>query len=310
MNKLLRTFFTIIFIFLSIASANELIFTEEEKQYIKNNTANVGLLNNFYPFTYQKNNKNMGYSYELLKLISKKSNLKLTFIVEEWAKNLSDLKSGKIDILDATSYTKEREKYINFTKQYFEIPLLLYGKKSIDYYDGTLESLKGKKIAIIKDIFYTKVLKDLKLFKIVYVNTIEEKLNAVRTGETDLAIGSLLSVKKRILEKENINIKILDELKLDGLKKEDLRFAVHKNNSLLFSIVLPSLISRFIKQMSSSGLARPIVRLYLSYSRILMAIWSVPVSIISANVSLILFTKLSFVSLSTFLFISNCKCGI
>jgi len=237
MNPLLKSFIAVFFIFLNLANAKLLIFTDEEKQYIKNNTLKVGMLPDFYPFSFQTNGQTKGYSYDLIKLISQKSHLKLEFVFDNWTNNIHNLKNEKIDIIDSISYTKQRSQYINFSEPYYEVPLVLYSRKSSNYYNGTLKSLKNKKIGIVNDIFYAKALRELNNFNLVYFNSSAEKNEALASGQIDFAIGSLLTTKKIIRDGEYKNLKILDELNFKGLKKEDLRFGVHKNNPILYSIV-------------------------------------------------------------------------
>jgi len=237
MNKMIKSLFLIIFIFLHLADAKDLVLTKKEKSYINNTTVKVALLPNFYPFSFYKNRTLRGYSYNLLKLIAQKSKLKLEFIVDTWPNNFNNFKNEEVHIIDTISYTKERGTYTNFTKPYFEIPLVMYSRIDFADYDGTLKSLKNKKMGITKDVFYSNTVEDLDLFDIIHFASAKEKLNALSSAKVDLIIDSFLSAKKIIKDDKLENLKILDELRLSSLKKEDLRFGVHKNNPILFSIL-------------------------------------------------------------------------
>ena len=140
MNKMPKSLFVIIFIFLHLANANDLLLTQKEKTYIKNNIVKVALLPDFYPFSFYKNRTLRGYSYNLLKLIAKKSNLKLEFIVDTWPKNFNKFKNEQVHIIDSISYTKGRVDYTSFTKPYFEIPLVIYSRINFAAYDGTIQN--------------------------------------------------------------------------------------------------------------------------------------------------------------------------
>lgn len=236
MHILFRSIF-IILIFVCSTSAHKLSFTKEEQDYIKNNKTIVGLADNFYPFSIEKNGSKEGITVDILKLISKKSGLKIEFTSNNWPANISSLKNKKIDIITEISYTKERTKYINFTKPYFETALHLYSNKNISTYDGTLLSLKGKKLGLTKNIFYEKEIRKLGLFEIIEFNSFSGQLLALEQNKVDLIIGKFLTSNKISKEKEYTNIKVLDELKINTLNKEDLRFGIHKDNALLFAIV-------------------------------------------------------------------------
>jgi len=237
MNRIFKSVIIVIFICLNISNADTLQFTSEEKQFIKSNRVKVALLPSFYPFSFSQNGKNQGLSYDLLNIISDKSGLKFDFLINSWHKNFTYFKEQKIDIIDAISYNKTRSQYTNFTKPYFEVPLVIYSNKDLDTYNGTLESLKGKRVGITKDIFYAKFLEDLQLFEIFHFNSVEEKLQALSNKEVDLAIGGFLNAKNILRKLKLSNLRILDEVHHDNLKKEDLRFGVHKSNPVLFSIL-------------------------------------------------------------------------
>ncbi len=235
MNILGKSLFVIIFILNTIAIASSDTFTKEELNYIKNKKIKIGMLPDFYPFAFKKDNKLTGYSYDLIKIMAKKSNLNVEFVVDNWPNNFHKFNNNKIDVLDAVSLTKERLKYINYTNPYFDIPLVLYGAKNITQYDGTIQSLEKLKLGLIKDIFSNEEIESLNIFDISYYASSEQRLNALITGKIDLSIGSFLSIQRYIRENNMSNVKIIDEL--NSLLKEDLRIGTKKSNPLLSSII-------------------------------------------------------------------------
>lgn len=237
MNRLLKNVFIVVFIFNGLIYAHVLKLTTEEENYIKNNEVTVALLKNIYPFSYKNRNKTEGFTPELLALISEKSHLKFKFITDTWPNHFDNFTQRKIDIISEISYTKERASYIKFTKPYFEIPLAIYSHKDFAEYDNTLKSLQGKKLGITREVYYAKEIEDTHLFYITYFDSLTKKMQALESKEVDLVIGNLLSSQKIIQEKKLNNIKTLDEFKTKNLKKEDLRFGIHKDNPILYSII-------------------------------------------------------------------------
>lgn len=119
--------------------------TTTEKEYIKNNTIKIGMVKEYYPFSFKQNGKINGFSYEYFKLLASKVNLKYEIDINNWSTTLENFKNKKTDIIDAISYTKEREAFTTFTEPYFSIPNVIFAQKdSIKNYKG-LESLKRKK---------------------------------------------------------------------------------------------------------------------------------------------------------------------
>ena len=235
MNNFLRAFY-ICLIFTTVLSAKNINLTNEELNYINNNKIRVAMLPDFPPFSFIKDNKQQGFSYDILKLISYKSGLKLGYETDKWPNNLDKFKNKKVDIIDSISFRESRTAFTNFTKPYHESPLIIFSRKEITSYTG-LESLKNKKIGLTKNIFYKKDIEKLKLFEIIEYNSFEDKLKALAFGEVDIIFGHLHSTQNSIKKKGYTNIKALDELNLKNLKKTDLRFGVTKENKLLFSIL-------------------------------------------------------------------------
>jgi len=231
--------FLLILILSSFIWANN-VFTKEEENWIKNNpTVKISMLNNFQPFSYISNNQHKGFSVDLISQISKVSGLKFEMKESSWSKALDDFKSGKTDMISDISYTKERSKYALFTESYYEIPTFIFGSKSNDTYINN-ESLIGKKVGVSKSIFYKNNLEKMGL-DVIEFNSSDEKSKALVTGKIDYFLASYTSGIKSINSQSLITLKAIDEFRT--IKKEDLRFAVSKDNYILQSILQKSLNS-------------------------------------------------------------------
>lgn len=228
--------FYLFLLFLTTTLFANVNYTDSELEYIKNNKVKVAMLPDLAPFSSIKNDKLSGFSYDLLELISKKSSLKFEYEVGPWPQNLQKFKDKKVDIIDSISFKESRLEFTNFTKAYYEIPLMIFSRKDLNDYTN-LYSLKGKKLGITKDIFYKSVLEELNLFTLVEFDSFQDKLKALAYGDVDIIFGHLQSTQLLINEKRYTNIKTLDELNLPSLKKTDLRFGIVKENKTLFDIV-------------------------------------------------------------------------
>ena len=139
-----------------------------------------------------------GFSSDYLNLIKKKSGLKITSEVDSWSNTLAKFKAKKIDLIDLISYSKNREKFTNFTASYFEIPSVVFARKdAFNDYLG-FDSLKGKKIGITKDIYYYDDIKSLNLFDIVLFETSTEKIKALAYGQVDAVFNNLITGQRII----------------------------------------------------------------------------------------------------------------
>jgi len=210
--------------------------TQEENKYIKTNIVKVGMLPDFPPFSLYEDGKLSGYSYDILELISKKIGLKFKYEIDKWPNNIKKFKEQKIDIIDTISFKKSRLEFTSYIKPYYEVPLVIFSRKDLKAYDN-LESLKGKKLGITKNIYYKKEIEALNIFDIVEYESFEDKLKALAFGKVDIIFGHLLSTQIAIKKSHYTNMKVLDELNLPNLKKTDLRFGIAKQNTILFSII-------------------------------------------------------------------------
>lgn len=231
-----------IFFFILLATnlySTALNLSIKEKDYIQNNQIKVAMLPDFPPFTTFENNKLQGFSYDILQLISQKSGLKFEYKINSWPKNIKDFKEQKVDMIDAISFRTSRVSFTNYTKPYYEIPLVIFSRKELSTYKG-LESLQNKKLGITKNIFYKKDIEELNIFKLVEYDSFQEKLKALAFGEVDIIFGHLLSTQISIEKLGYTNLKVLDELNVKNINKTDLRFGITKNNTILYSIIQKS----------------------------------------------------------------------
>ena len=234
---------TIILFFILIfnLAASDINFTDTEKKYISSKTITIGMISDYYPFSFRDNNKIDGYSCEFINLVMKKSGLKVKIEMDNWSNTLNKFKTKQIDIIDAISYKKSRETFTNFSQPYYEIPNVIFARKDeFNNYTG-FESLKGKKIGVTKDIYYYDTLKDLQLFELVEFKSSKNKMKALAYGKVDVIFNNLISGQKYIKRGAYSNIKVLEELDSSVVKREDLRLGIKKEDKLLFSIINKSI---------------------------------------------------------------------
>jgi len=221
----------------------KVLLTKQEKEWIKNNpNVTIGMVRKFKPFSFVNGGIHQGYSVDILNKISSLSGLNFNMKLDTWSNIIKSFKDKKIDMISGISHTKDREKFTYFSEAYYEIPTFIFGLKS-DIYKN-IYSLKNKKLAITKDIFYKEELKKEKIDILEYDST-NKKVKALIVGEVDYFLASYTSGNRALKELSITNIKALGEF--DGIKKEDLRYGIDKNSAILYSIIQKSL-----KQIPSS----------------------------------------------------------
>lgn len=219
--------------------ANEYLnLTQEELAYIrKNPIVTIAMLNNFEPFSFLQNDIHQGLSNDIIQEISQLTGLKFEKVLDTWSPSLKRFENKEVDMISGISHTKKREAFTLFTKPYFEIPTYLFGLKSDNTYVN-IESLKGKKVAISKDIFYKESLEKLGIDIVEFVGS-DQKVDALVFNQIDYFLSSYTSGQKSVNSKGITTIKPIAEF--TNVKKEDLRFGINKEKKILYSIINKSM---------------------------------------------------------------------
>ena len=211
-------------------------FTQEEQVFIANSSKiKIGSINDYEPFNFLHDNKQVGLTQDILNIISKKSGLKFENITGPWSVIFNKFKDGKLDMISEISYTKDRLPFTLYTKPYYEMPIAVFTRGDFGEYNS-IKSLRGKKIALLKGSYFSDYLAKFKDIDIVNFNTQEEKFYALRDNKVDIVFSSPTRV--HWLQKNMIrNIKIAGYITEAKIKKEDLRFGINKQSKILASII-------------------------------------------------------------------------
>lgn len=231
----------ILFIYINCMFANTNLnlhdkLTSKEKEFLKAHPQIiVSNEKDWAPYDYNEGGVAKGYSIDFLKLISYKLGIEFKFDTDTWSNLVEKIKNKKIDIIHPIAYSKNRNAYLNYSKNIIEGDLSIV---SIDNSEiKNLKDLKGKVLAVGKNWRSTRYIKEN------YPNIIfkeyessKEKLEAVAFGKVDAAIEYYMTtnyIKDRYLLS---NLKIVNRIDVEGLKQK-LHVAVRKDWPILVSIL-------------------------------------------------------------------------
>ena len=249
--KIVFIYIIFIFYFSIQLCAQSISLTDKEKDFINSNpTIKVGLMPDFTPFSYYIDNTIVGFEHDLLKIISQKTGLNFEKIIGNWTSIYRSFKNKEIDMITSISYKKYREPFITFTSTYYDIPIMIFVKDSFGDYNG-LKSLEGKKVGVLKNVFYVEELEKLGTIQLVYYDNYADLTKDLVFGEIDALIQNLTNVNYLIKKNLYSNLKLASELILPNTKKEDLRFGVQPEKPLLSSILQKALDSITKKEKST-----------------------------------------------------------
>ena len=226
----------------NIKSNQKIQFTNKEIEWIKNNPViKIGSGNNWPPFNYvDSDGEFKGITKDYLNLISKISGLKIDLSVGAWKEIYQMFLDGKLQILPAALYNKEREKFGHFEKAHIKLRDFIYARADDDTINS-FSDLNGKTLVRIKKYAtldpYLPHLHDV---KIVEVNNMLEMINVVYNKKADAFLESQPSVNH-----------ILKENMIGGLKSiaqsvalpTTAHMLIKKDETILYSIIKKSLKS-------------------------------------------------------------------
>lgn len=196
----------------------------------------------FAPFEYYQNNEIVGVDVDIIKEIANKLNKKLVIKDVAFDSIINEVKSGKADIGAAgISYTEERSKQVDFSKDYFTSKIVIIVKNSD--LESDFNDLNTKKIAVqlgsTADTFVTNNYKNAIITRQKkYLAAVED----LKNNKVDCVVMDELPAKQII--NKNSNLKILNNI----LSSENYGMVVKKDNKELMDV-----INEVIDELKSSG---------------------------------------------------------
>jgi ABC-type amino acid transport substrate-binding protein/nitrogen-specific signal transduction histidine kinase len=228
----------ILIIFFSLLNAKpvqKVHLTPEEQKFIKSHPKIVlGTSSNWEPYVIQNSDGSIsGYDHDILSMINKVTGANFVQVTGAWSDMQKMAKSRKIDGLSTLIYTKEREKFLNFSDIYISLKKMVMVKQRNPLNIQLPLDLSGKTIVITKGNVADEIAsKKFVNTKIIYAKNPKEMLQEVIYGKADATFGN--GATEYMLSKLGLpymeNAFVLD----DSL---DLRFALRKDWKEAISIL-------------------------------------------------------------------------
>jgi len=211
-------------------------FSAEELRYIQTTPkVSVVIDSDYPPFSKKENGKVIGFAPDVLTILTQRTGLKFELEPDTWSNSLAKFKAKEVDVIAHISYKIDRTSFTLFTDPYYEVPTAVFVRDDFKGYTG-IESLKNKRIGIVKNIWYEKELIDSGYTIITYDST-SDILKDLAFGKIDASIRNLPESSLLIKEMGYSNIKVAGEFTIKGFTREDLRFGVSPDQPILYSIM-------------------------------------------------------------------------
>jgi len=213
---------------------NHILLSEKEKNYLNTKEIKMCIDPDWMPFEKLENGQHIGMSADYFKIINKNLDTTITVVPTlSWSQSIEFAKKRECDIFSLAMKTPKREKYMNFTTPYLEIPLVLATKADIPFVTN-FKSIQNRSIGIPKGYAFIELLKNKHPnLNIIEVKNISDGLAKVKKGELFGYIGTLASVGYMF------QTKYTGELKIVGQFNENwkLGIAVRNDDPMLLNIL-------------------------------------------------------------------------
>ena len=233
-------------------STSKTLLTQEEQIYIDTlPTLRVSNNYNSAPFDFQSFGQPMGYSIDLLKLISKKSGLNIEFTNgSSWSEFIEMFQNKDLEIIHTIYKTTKREEQGNFTHAIYNFKNYFITQKKSPVIQK-ITDLKDKKTAIIKGRFLSSYLQK-KYPDVIQVlfDDVASAYSALTKGEVDAIIDIKESYSYLSNQLYIDNIKIDSWFKeFDNNRVRPVYIMLPKESPLLLSI-----FNKSISELNKTGI--------------------------------------------------------
>ena len=205
---------------------NNFLLNEKEKIYLENKkTIKMCVDPNWMPFEKIENNKHIGIAADYIKILESKIKIPITLVpTKTWSESLELGQKRVCDIFSLVRTTPQREKYLNFTMPYLNIPLVIAADINAPFIND-FSQIKDKKLAIIKDYAIGEILR-MKYPNIDFIDVedIQEGLNLVQKGKVFGFIDTLVTLGYHIQNN------YIGQLKISGRFDETWNLGVGTRN--------------------------------------------------------------------------------
>ncbi len=191
-----------------------------------------------------------------------------------WSQVISKAKEREIDILPSIMQTQARKKYLNFTKPYISLPMIIASRKGAPFINN-LSDLSGLRVGVVKDYVTVELLeKDYPDLELIHFETLVQGLEELNAGRIDTFVDNLGTITYEMNRKKLLNIKIASPTEYNF----ELSMGVRKDWPEMVNIlnkVIDSISDQEHRAIKNSWMALE-VQLGIELKTIL--VWAIPIS--------------------------------
>ena len=191
------------------------------------------------PLDFVSDGEAIGFSIDYLNLVASKVGLKIEYVNGyAWDELLQKLEAKEIDMGQSFLKTPDRERYLNFTEPYLNLPMVYFGREGAQRINS-IEDLEGKRIGtVVESIPYIVYNEDYPNLNIVKFDSTVEALKALSAGSIDVH-ADILPVSRYMIRTNLLpGIEVIGDKFFPETENADLiRLAARKDWPELISIL-------------------------------------------------------------------------
>jgi polar amino acid transport system substrate-binding protein len=191
------------------AEKSALHLTADEQRWLTaHSEIRLGVDSNYAPFEFvSAENQYLGLAADYIRLLEQRLGIRLTPMTGlSWKETMQKTKDGEIDVLGCVSITKERQRFLAYTKPYLSFPRAIITRDSSRL--STLKELEGYKVAIQKSSALEAFIAERTQLSPILYDTVNGSLRALSHGEVDAVIANLAVATYGIQKMNLTNLKI------------------------------------------------------------------------------------------------------
>jgi PAS domain S-box-containing protein len=209
-------------------------FSKAEKKYLNNKKQiTVCIDPDWMPLEKIEDGAHIGMTADYFALFQQKIPIPLTLVpTKNWSESVKYAKARKCDVFSLAMPTPDRRTYMDFTKPYLSIPLVLAGRRDMPFVDD-ITALNNIKFGVVKGYAFGEILRRrYPKMDIADVPSVDVGLKMVAEKKLDGFIGTLATVVYSIRKNFALELKVAG--KFD--ERWELGVATRNDEPLLRSI--------------------------------------------------------------------------
>ena len=220
------------------------LLTSKESNYLQNKKVIKMCIDpDWMPFEKNENGKHIGMTADYRELLQERIGVPIKVVqTKTWMESIKLGKERKCDVFSLVMPTEERLKYLDFTKSYLKVPLVIVTNLD-EFFINDISTITDEDIGIVKGYAYGEILKEkYPNIKLIEVKNLEDGLEKVRNKELFGFIGTLVTTGY------NIQKNYIGELKIAGKFDDTWELGIGTRND---EPILKNIFNKAIKDISA-----------------------------------------------------------